>query len=144
MLFTELLTESVEMPHLTESIEMPPQIECVEMPPLTESDETPCERTSTTNVCETPPGRTATVKQPLRYLGDIKTKDLDSPNRRKECLKLIRFQGRRLQMERNRLKKSNKRLREQVKSLKDLVCHLRKKNLVSENTSLCMQVSTGK
>lgn len=108
-------------------------------PPLNNLSHTPPLHNPLSNVSETPAGPRR--NRPLRHIGDIKTPDLETPRRRRECLSLIRYKYGEIQTENKFLKQKTKRLQERIKTLKDLTTHLQKKNLVSAHASQEMQVS---
>lgn len=71
------------------------------------------------------------VRRKLRFTADIRTPDLETPRRRKECLKIIRFENTNTKTQNRSLKKQNTRLKAKVKSLKGLLLRLQEKELLS-------------
>ncbi len=81
------------------------------------------------------------ARRSLRYTGDIRTPDLDSPRRRKECLKIIRHESVTLRRENLLLKRKNRRLQLKLQSVKELLIDLQKRNLISTSNSADILVS---
>lgn len=64
----------------------------------------------------------------LRYIADITTPDLETPRRRTECLKVIRYESKETKSKMRLLQQQNQRLKVKVKKLKALVLELQHQN----------------
>ncbi|KAL1489212.1 hypothetical protein ABEB36_014145 [Hypothenemus hampei] len=71
-----------------------------------------------------------------RYIGDIKSPDLSSPKRAKRCFMLLKntvvIQKKKLKA----LQEKNRRLAKKISTLNELIKHLKRKNLISEERSI--------
>lgn len=68
-----------------------------------------------------------------RYIGDIKTPDIATPRRAKRCLFMAKTKIDQQSSHIKILKQQNRRLLKKIRTMQDLVDHLRKKNLISED-----------
>lgn len=85
----------------------------------------------------------STRKRSLRYIQDIKTPDLETPRRRRECLSLIRYESKTVQGKMKTLKQQNVRLRKKLDNMKQLLFELQQKDMLTAQHVANLMVSNG-
>lgn len=68
-----------------------------------------------------------------RYVGDIRTPDVTTPQRAKRSLFMAKKKIKELSFRNKMLRQQNRRMSKKIQTLGDLVNQLRKKNLISED-----------
>jgi predicted RNase H-like nuclease (RuvC/YqgF family) len=72
-------------------------------------------------------------RRSLRYIGDIRTPDLETPRRRRQCIQLVRYETKVMRAKLRALEKQNKSLKRKVQNLNDVLDKLRKENMLSDD-----------
>lgn len=65
-----------------------------------------------------------------RYVGEIRSSDVDTPRKAKRCLLLAKSKINEQTIKIRRLQQTNRRLEKKLRSLNDTVNHLKSKNLI--------------
>jgi hypothetical protein len=72
-------------------------------------------------------------RRAIRYIKDIKTPDLETPRRRRNCLSVMRYENQVKERRIKTLQKHNRRLKMKVRNLKDVLLKFQKENLLTDD-----------